>query len=213
MALVGTGDVRVWLDLPDEDKEPNAKISSLIDAIEDFTESYCHRKFEAQLYKTNYDYCYLDGTGSSVMHLPVYPVWYVNEVAVDADRDFGNGTLVATDDIVLYEQEGKIKSDAGYFLKGRRNVRVEYYAGYAAGTHWSQDGGGIVQYPVPVDLKQTIIEMAAQSFKDGITAIHTVATQDEVRFIKLLGSNSVWRRTLNKYKDAAVVVGYGYDTP
>jgi hypothetical protein len=208
--LIGTGDVRSYLGLDPEDKKPNAKISSLINSIQGFAENYCNRPFEAKLYKTDPQYCYFDGTGYGVMFLPVYPVWYVNEVAIDADRVFGSATLTATDDIILYETAGKIVGDAGNFTKGRRNVRLEYYAGYGAGTHPTHDGQGFVQFAVPYDLKQTIIEMVIKAINEGITGIHTIAGVEENKLVQMLNSNSVWKATLDIYKRWDINAASGY---
>jgi len=208
--LIGTGDVRTYLALPLEDKTANTKIASVINSIQGFAENYCNRPFEAKLYKTDPQYCYFDGTGHGFMFLPVYPVWYVNEVALDGNRVFGSGTLTATNDIILYEQAGKIVSDAGYFSKGKRNVRVEYYAGYGTGTHPTHDGQGIVQFAVPYDLKQTIIEMVIKALNEGITGVHTVAGVEENKLVQMMNTNSVWRATLDIYKRWDVNASSGY---
>ena len=199
--LVGTGDIRTWLALASNDTGPNQKLENLSNAVQDFIENQCNRKFEAVLYKTHPYHCYFDGTGQAFIYLPQYPIWYVNEVAIDADRNFAAGATIATDDIIVYPQEGKIVSEAGYFTRGRRNVRVEYYAGYGTGS-----------YPVPFDLKQVIIEMSVQAVKEGITAVHTVVGTEETKFIQMLNKDSMWRKTIMSYKNMAVITGYGYDT-
>lgn len=217
MSLIGTGDVRAYLNLPDEDKKPNTKLATLIDAVEDFAEGYCGRPFEAKLYKTDPSYCYFDGTGMAFFHLPVTPVWYVNEVSIDADRIFtGSGTLVATTDIILYEKEGKIVSDESYFSYGKRNLRIEYYAGYGTGTHASHDGQGYIGFAVPYDLKQTMIEMVIAAFNEGITGVHTVLNTNSVtgqvegKFVNMLNKNSFWKQTLDGYKRYDSMVSPGY---
>ena len=207
--LVGTGDIRTWLGLQPEDKKPNAKLENLSNAIQGFIENYCGRKFEAKLYSTDPQYSYLDGFGTSWLYLPQYPVWYINDLRVDADRDWGAGTVIATDDITLYEDEGKIVcTDGDYFGKGKRNVRVEYYAGYAAGTHLSHDGTAYINFAVPYDLKQVIIEMVVQSYKEGITGVHAVIGENETRMMQMLSGKSVWRQTLNLYKNYARIPSY-----
>lgn len=211
MALVGTGDVRTWLSLEDEDKDANAKISATVNAIEGFIERQCNRKFEAKLYKTDMNDCYFDGAGLPFILLPQFPVWYVNEANVDADRAFGAATQIATDDLILYEKEGKVVSEAGRFSRGRKNVYIEYYAGYAAGTHVSHDGFGTVGYAAPNDLKQVIIEMTTETMKEGITAVHTVAGErGEIKMMQMLNGNSMWRNTINSYKNYAAMANYGY---
>jgi len=201
--LVGTGAIRTWLALDEGDREPNAKIESLSQAIQGFVEGQCHRKFEGMLYKTNPQYCYFDGSGARGIYLPQYPVWYINEFNVDADRSFGSATQISTSDLVLYEGNGRVISDAGSFTRGNRNCYVEYYAGYAAGTHNSHDGLGTISYAVPPELTQLIVEMVTQSMKEGITAVHTVtsgpAGTEQMRFMQMLTKNSAWKRIIDNY--------------
>jgi hypothetical protein len=98
-------------------------------------------------------------------------------------------------------------SEGGYFTKGHRNIKIDYVAGYApvvGGTN----NGAVSSYPIPNDLKQVMIEMSVQAFKEGITAVHTVVggLESPPSFIQLLSNNSFWRNVLNKYKafDAAL---------
>src|SRR3990167_9470436 len=122
------------------------------------------------------------------------------EDSVDSDRVFGSGTLIASADLFWYPQEGKLISEGGNFIRGRRNIRVDFIAGYApvvGNTH----NAAVSSYPLPLDLKQTMIEMCVESFKTGLTAVHSaVGAQGEPMFIQLLTKNSYWSYTLNKYK-------------
>ena len=209
--LVSTSAIRSWLGLASADTGPNDKLKDLSNAVQEFVETTCSRKFEAKLYKTDPANCYFDGTGQYIMLLPQFPVWYVNEVNVDADRDFGSATQIATDDIILYEARGQIVSQGGVLSKNKRNVYVEYYAGYAAGTHNSHDGLGTIGFAVPNDLKQVIVEMVAQSFREGITAVHTVDGEDGgMKFVQMLNNNSMWHKTINSYKKMDVSAEYGF---
>lgn len=207
MSLVGTGDVREWLNIPISDYQPNAKISTLISAVEKYIEQYCSRKFEAQLFETHPDYCYFDGTGAHSIWLPVYPIWRVDEVRIDNDRDFtDSGTLVSTngEDLIIYPTEGKVTLDTsssfGSYARGRRNVRFKYYAGYGTGS-----------YPIPGDLKQVIIEMVVQAFNEGITGIHTVMGQQESKIMRMLSGRSFWTDVLNSYKNYSIMTGLNRD--
>ena len=201
MSLISTADLRTFMGIEEGDKKPNAKLSSIAKAIEDFVDSFTNRKLEAQVYRTDPQFCYLDGNGKPYIYAPQYPISYIAEVAVDADRVFGSSTVIASADLFWYPS-GKIVSEAGYFTHGRRNVRLDYIAGFApvvGGTHDS----AVSTYPLPYDLKQTMIEMCVQSFKEGITAVHTVnaGPEGEPKFIQMLTKNSFWANTLNKYKN------------
>lgn len=206
--LVSTYDLRLWMGIEEGDKEPNAKLSSLTRAIEDFVDGFTGRKLEAATYKTDPQWCYLDGTGRPWIYLPQYPVSTVVEVAIDADREFGSGTLVASADLYFYPS-GKLVSEAGYFTKGRRNVRVEYKAGYApivGGTHDS----AVSTYPIPSDLHQVMVEMCVESFKEGVTAVHSIQgpNVEQPKMYQLLRTNSFWWTTLNKYKSHSTGLGF-----
>jgi len=201
MSLISTYDLRLWMGIEEGDKEPNTKLDSLTRVIEDFVDSFTGRKLEAATYKTDPQWCYLDGNGKPWIYLPQYPVSTVVEVAIDSDREFGSGTLVASADLYFYPH-GKLVSEAGYFTRGRRNVRVEFKAGYApivGGTHDS----AVSTYPLPRDLHQVMTEMCVESFKEGITAVHSIqgANIEQPKMYQLLRSNSFWWITLNKYKD------------
>ena len=200
--LVGTGYMRTWLNLPSGDTGPNAKLEDLSKSIQAFIEQQCYRKFEAQLYNTQIDNCYYDGLGFRELFLRQYPIWRVDQVAVDGDRAFGSATVISTDgaDIIVYGEEGRVYSEAGYFTRGNQNVRVKYYAGYSTTAL-------VGSYPLPADLRQVIVEMVVQSMKEGITAVHTVMGAEETKFIQMLSGNSMWSKTIMSYKNMGVVVG------
>lgn len=201
MALIGTSDVRTWLQLAEGDNTPNAKIASLITAVQKFADNYVGYPIEANTYTSNPEYCILDGTGSYVIYLPISPISSISDVRVDADRVFGDGTeLDVTNDIFFYKN-GKVISEGGYFTRGHRNVRVDYVAGYApvtGGTH----NAAVSSYPIGDDMKQTMLEMVTKSFKEGATLIHTAENEAAGQTIQqMLATNSFWRKTLNVYKD------------
>jgi hypothetical protein len=205
MSLISTADLRTWLSIEEGDKKPNAKLDALSRAIEDFVDSFTNRKLEAARYNSDPQFTYLDGTGYEHIYLPQYPVSYVYGAYVDADRLFGSGTEIATADLYWYPS-GKLVSEGGAFSLGHRNIKIDYIAGYApvvGGTN----NASVSTYPIPQDLKQVMIEMVVESFKEGITAVHSVVGENiaEPRFIQMLTRNSFWSNVLNKYKafDAA----------
>jgi len=191
--LISTSDLRVWLSLQDSDKTANTKLETLAQAIQGFVEVYTHRQLEATYYNNHKDYSIYDGNGENSIFVKEYPVSWVNAVYVDADRTWGSGTLVASADIVVYWNTGELYSEAGWFTKGHRNVRIDYIAGYGA--------TAVSSYPIPLDLKQVMIEMAVQSFKEGITGVHSVVGMEETKLMQMLSTRTVWRQTLNAYKN------------
>ena len=200
MSLISTSDLRTWMGIEEGDVKPNSKLAAIALAVEDFVDSFTNRKLEATRYLTDPYFSYLDGNGRTFVYLPQYPVSYVSSVNVDTERTFGSGTEIAQADLFFYPS-GKLVSEAGYFVRGRRNVLIDYTAGYApvvGGTH----NAVVSSYPIPQDLKQVMIEMCVESFKEGITAVHSVdgGQAGEPKFIQMLTRNSWWSNTLNKYK-------------
>ena len=203
--LIGTGDIRSWLNIPEGAKQSNTKFELVIQAVEKFVDNWTNRRLQAFHYKTNPDYCYLDGPGTSWLYLPQYPVSWIGTIYVDAEREWDSASAIGSADLVVYWKEGKIYSEEMGFSKGHRNINVEYIAGYG-----TSEAGVSSSYPLPPDLKLVILEMASEALKEGITAVHTVAPEGgEGRFVQMLGSNSYWRNTLDEYKNhAAGLAGY-----
>jgi len=199
MGLISTYDLRSWLSLADGDKKPNVRLDSIARAIEDFVDSYTMRKIEAARYNSDPHNTYMDGNGSREIYLPQYPISHVFQVNVDSEREYGSANDIDLDD-VFYYPSGLLVSESGFFSKGRRNVKVYYIAGFApvaGGTYDAQ----VSSYPLPLDLKQVMVEMTVQTFKEGLTAIHTVDAGDHGdKIIRLLTQNSFWSNVLNKYK-------------
>ena len=198
MSLISTADLRTWMGIEEGDKTPNAKLLAITSAVQSFVDNYCNRTLEAKVYRTDPDNCYYDGTGRPWIYVKQYPISYIAEVAIDSDRVFGSGTTVASADFYWYPN-GKVRTEDGYFTRGRRNVRFDYVAGYAPvvnGTHNS----AVSSYPIPGDLKQVMVEMCVESFKEGMTAVHAVQGVEQPRLYNLLKTNTFWMMTLDKYK-------------
>jgi hypothetical protein len=201
--LVSTYDIRNWLGLEDGDKEPNAKFEAISKAVQDFCCTMTGRQLEAKHYATDPEHCYLDGKGERYLYLPQYPVSYVASINIDADRAFGSSTQLAASDFVYYSS-GKVYNDNGLFYKGRRNILVDYVAGYApvVGGTWNSS---VSTYPIPNDLKQVMVEMSAEAFKEGLTAVHSIVGSENApgRFVQLLTGKSFWRQVLNFHANYA----------
>lgn len=198
MSLIGTGDLRTWMGIEEGDKSPNAKLFALIDSVQDFIDSYTNRTLEAKVYRTDPNNCYYDGNGKPWIYLKQYPISYISECAIDSSREFGASTVLSLDDIFYYPN-GKVMSEGEYFTRGRRNIRFDYVAGYApvvGGTH----NAAVSSYPIPGDLKQVMVEMCVESFKEGMTAVHSVPGVEQPKMYQLLKTNTFWMATLNKYK-------------
>lgn len=221
MALISTLDVITWMGFTSSDRDVFPKLDNVASAMQDFADSYTNRKLEAKRYLTDPYYSYLDGNDERYIYVPQYPVSYVSSVNIDNDRAFGSATLVASADLFWYPN-GKIVVEGDYFAsersfggslltRGRRNVLIDYTAGFApvvGGTHNS----AVSSYPLPLDLKQVMLEMVAQNVKEGMTALHTaVSPAGDVKFIQMLTQNSFWRNVLDKYKAFSKSLGMGRD--
>ena len=221
MALISTYDIITWLGMQSSDRAIFPKLEAVSLAIQDFADSYTNRKLEAQRYLTDPYYSYLDGNNDHYIYLPQYPVSYVSSVNIDNDRVFGSGTLIASADLFWYPNgklvlegdnfSGGTSFGGGSIARGRRNVLVDYTAGFApvvGGTHNS----AVSTYPLPLDLKQVLLEMTTQTVKEGITALHSaVGAQGDVKFIQMLSQNSFWSNVLTKYKAFSKSLGMGRD--
>jgi hypothetical protein len=209
--LIGTGDLRNWLALEDGDKEINPKLYSAALMIQDFVDDYTNRQMEATRYNSDPSFTYLDGTGKPYIYVPQFPLSYVYSINIDSERAFGSGTEVATADIFWYPA-GKIVSEAGYFTKGHRNVKIDYVAGFAPILNDTYNSS-VSTYPIPTDLRQVMIEMAVETVKEGITGIHSVsvAPGESPRFMKMLGNNTFWRQVLDGYKNYSCGLSYNDD--
>jgi hypothetical protein len=213
MSLISTSDLRLWMGIEEGDRQPNAKLSAIADAVQDFCDSYTNRKLEAQRYLTDPYFSYLDGHGYNYLYLPQYPVSYVSSINMDADHVFASGTLFASADFFWYPS-GKVRLSSanwsfdqltGGFYRGRRNILIDYTAGYApvvGGTH----NMAVSTYPIPLDLKQVMTEMCVQTLKEGMTAVHSPNVPED-KMTQMLSGDSFWSMVLTKYKAFDAMLG------
>lgn len=118
-------------------------IGRLVNSISTLAETYMNRKILSRSY-TNEDY---DGTGTDTLQLKNYPIISVESLYDDIDRNFTAAHLISSGNIIIYAEEGKIKRKGvvlsidentgkifrtASFSRSRKNVRVNYTAGYAA---------------------------------------------------------------------------------
>jgi len=201
--LISTYDIINWLALPEGDREPNAKLEAIALAVQEFCCSVTGRQLEAKHYSTDPEHCYLDGKGERYLYLPQYPVSYIASINVDNERVFAASTLIDSSDYVYYSS-GKVYNDYGRFYKGRRNILVDYIAGYAPVVGGTCNSA-VSTYPIPSDLKQVMIEMTAEAFKEGLTAVHSIAGNEAQpgRFVNMMRNKSFWSQVLNFHSNYA----------
>jgi uncharacterized phiE125 gp8 family phage protein len=97
---------------------------------------------------------YYDGDGTDELALNNYPVSAVTSVHDDVLRVFGSTTEIVAGDRILDGAAGIIKlwNSAFSFIKGKRNVRVVYTAGYPSAS-------------IPHDLKEAVLMIVQHHYK------------------------------------------------
>lgn len=93
---------------------------------------------------------YFDGDGSDTLYVKAYPITAVTSLYVDADRDYGSGTEIDTDDYTYYGPEGTIKTDGALFAGGHKSVKLTYTGGYTT---------------IPDDLQHAVKELVSFWYK------------------------------------------------
>lgn len=116
--------LKIYLGITDSDED--AILDDLIDAVSEWIESFCGRKF-ASATVTEYH----DGYGDARVVLKRRPVDSITSVHDDLDRDYEAAELVDADDYTFYPESGILQHVNGTFQDGIRNVKVVYVAGYA----------------------------------------------------------------------------------
>ncbi len=110
-----------------------------INAVTDYIESYCGRRFK----DTTYTDEYYDGDGETDLILKQFPITDTAEISITFVSDDVE-TAVDNDDLEFYNDEGMIYYPR--WPRGRKNIKITYSAGYAT---------------IPADLAQACIELVA----------------------------------------------------
>ncbi len=117
----------------------DALLSRLVDWATDLIHSYCGRIFT----EASYDE-YYDGDGTEGLLVNQYPISAVTSLEVD-------GISKDTSAYALYGPLGLLKLKSGKYPKGKKNIRLQYTAGYSV---------------IPNDLEQSAVEMVALKYYD-----------------------------------------------
>lgn len=137
MSLTTLSTVKEYLGLTGTGED--SLLNRLMDWATDFIHSYCGRIFP----QGNYDE-YTDGDGTETLLSHQFPVISVNSLEVD-------GAVKDSASFVLYAPLGLLKLKSGVFPRGKKNVRLQYTAGYAT---------------LPKDIEQACIELVALKYYD-----------------------------------------------
>ena len=151
MALITVLEVKVELDIPSEDTDPDTLLGDLLLAIVSLFEEEINRILESDTY-TEY---HSMGKHQNKLFLKNYPITSIISIHDDPDWAYGSGDLLSSSDYSYREDDGLVYYD-GYFYSGFNNVKVVYVAGYTDSTltksikqcllrqisHWYKDAKG-----------------------------------------------------------------------
>ena len=128
---VSLEDVKKWLNITGTSHDEI--LNKLRLAATTLAERYCGKVLITRRFIEDIT---VDKPYTSTIVVQNYPV-YINpagdnfKVYNDPDRQFGADTLINPDDYVLEKEIGRVQKVSGYFLRGVKAVRVDYWAGYS----------------------------------------------------------------------------------
>lgn len=136
-ALTSYSDLKDAFDIPSDSKQ--SFYESLINEASAMCNSITGRNLKQQSYSVT-----LDGTGSSKILLPQYPVTSISRVEIDKSRAFDGSGEVPSSDYGVYSSEGIVVLYESTFPLAPLVVQVDFDGGYD---------------PVPHDLKAATYEI------------------------------------------------------
>ena len=92
------------------------------------------RLLKARTYTPPDPECYYDGEGGCELYLRQYPILAISSLYTDHARAFGSDTLVGASTYCVTGDRRAVFLDSGVLPSWPRSVRIQYTAGYAAGT-------------------------------------------------------------------------------
>lgn len=107
----------------------DTQLEYLINAVTNFIENYCHRRFK----QTSYTNTRVNGTGTALLQFDAFPISTSETFKIEYTSD--NGDSWATLEADTYEIDynaGYVKlKDGSKFTSGLANYRVTYTGGYS----------------------------------------------------------------------------------
>jgi hypothetical protein len=125
-ALTTLANVKEALGITTDNTDKDDFIKSIINAVTEFIEGWCRRRFLSTTYT---DELY-DGDDSYTLFLQHYPIISVTTLHINDVLQTARTTTLGPG-YVVYLNEGKIEHDMA-FSSGRQNVKITYVAGWAA---------------------------------------------------------------------------------
>jgi uncharacterized phiE125 gp8 family phage protein len=130
-ALVELDSLKGYVKVPLAETSLDELLRDFINEASSLIENYCNRKFRQLTYTQ-----YLNGARTTELLLGQWPVSAINNLYIDNLRVFGADTLIDPAEYTI----GVDEKDEGIlvelyeqvFPQGRKNVKIEYVAGYNA---------------------------------------------------------------------------------
>jgi hypothetical protein len=107
--------------------------NQIINGVSAFINMHCDRVMKFTAYTSGIEPDY-DGNGTAYMYLRNIPVSTTGIVVYVADdnRQFTTDTIVASSDVAIKSDDGRVSLYSEVFKSGHQNVRVIYSAGYSS---------------------------------------------------------------------------------
>jgi hypothetical protein len=160
--LVSLSDARTWLDQQATHTDDDTLITDMIQKVSGSIERYLHRELEnTQAARVEY----FSGDGKRRIYpLRRFPIATVTSVYDSADRSYGSGDLIASDDYAIHAEEGFLEFE--YPLAyGVRNVKISYNGGYTASS-------GVL--PVPDGMKHACLIQVTELYRRRTTLTQNI---------------------------------------
>lgn len=144
--LLSLANLKVYLQITSAGSD--AILTDIKDFVEDWAKGYVGR----DLLVTSYTR-YRDGDGTAILHLDHYPITAITSIHSDPTRGYDSSTEIVAANIITNDTEGWaagiVELYEASFLRGKKNIKVVYSAGYST---------------VPQDIQFAIAEMCAKVY-------------------------------------------------
>lgn len=128
-ALVSLAEMKIYLKIPALETSQDSLIESFINEISQLIEVYCNRKFILNTYIERYN-----GGDRYELLLNNWPIQSITSLHVDHKRLFDSSSLIDPSNYDIFQDEMGdnfiLERFDFKFQKGRKNIKVEYEAGY-----------------------------------------------------------------------------------
>lgn len=158
MSMITASDLRGFFNM--DVTSDDTLLGDLITAAQRAAELYCDTIFESSTLTE-----YQDGDGSQVIIVKKIPIISVTSIHDDVDRVFGSDALIASDDYVVTEAEGKIELLNDVTTPGLKNLKIVYIAGFSS---------------VPMAVKNAVGNLAFADYIEKNGGVNAVQGQDFV---------------------------------